>query len=175
VRRIERAEAMAIIAREAEALPARFQGCVMCALAAGHPPDLEVLAERPGAVAVLDRLATRRGHVLVVLRRHAERIGEMPWSEYADVQRLAWEAACTLERALLPRRVFVAALGSATRLPMSFPHHHVHVLPLFDGGEGDRPSEVLTWRHGVWLYPPGEARDLAEELRRGWAGDAAAP
>jgi len=53
-------------------------------------------------------------------------------------------------------------------LPMSFPHHHVHVLPLFDGGEGDRPSEVLTWRHGVWLYPPEEARELADTLRRDW-------
>jgi diadenosine tetraphosphate (Ap4A) HIT family hydrolase len=166
---------MELIAREAETLPARFEGCVMCALAAGHPPDLEILAEGPFAIAVLDRLATRRGHVLVVLRRHAERIGEMPWSEYADVQRLAWEAACALERALQPRRVFVAALGSAARLPMSFPHHHVHVLPLFDGGEGDRPSEVLTWRHGVWLYSPEESRDLADSLRRAWGEAVVAP
>ena len=161
---------MEIIAREAAELPGRFDGCVMCGLAAGHPPDVEVLAEGPGAVAVLDRLATRRGHVLVVLRRHVESIAAIPWSEYAEVQRLAWEAACTLERALSPKRIFVAALGSAAPLPMSFPHHHVHVLPLFDGGEADRPSEVLTWRHGVWLYAPEEARDLADTLRRGWVG-----
>jgi hypothetical protein len=64
--------------------------------------------------------------------------------------------------------VFVAALGSAARLPQSFPHHHVHVLPLFDGGEMDRPSEVLTWKHGVFLYTPAEARDLADTLRRAW-------
>ena len=164
-----------MVTREAEALPARFRGCVMCALVAGHPSDREVLAERPGAIAVLGRLVVRRGHVLVVLRRHVESIGAMPWSEYADVQRLAWEAACTLERGLRPRRVFVAALGSATQLPMSFPHHHVHVLPLFDGGEADRPSEVLTWRHGVSLYDGDEARELADTLRRDWGGAAASP
>ena len=160
---------MEIIAREAAALPGRFDGCVMCALAAGHPSDVEVLAELPGAVAVLARIANRRGHVIVVLRRHAESIGAIPWSEYADVQRLAWETAGAMERALRPRRVFVAALGSAVQLPMSFPHHHVHVLPLFDGGDGDRPSEVLTWRHGVWLYAPEEARALADPLRQSWS------
>ena len=159
---------MAIIARDGEALPAGFRGCAMCGIAAGHPPDLEVLAERPAAVAVLDWLANRRGHALVVLRRHAESIGDIPWSDYAEVQRLALETARTLERVLLPRRVFVAALGAATQLPMSFPHHHVHVLPLFDGGEADCPSEVLTWRHGVFVYTPEEARELADALRHAW-------
>jgi len=140
----------------------------MCGMAAGHPSDLEVLAERPAAVAVLDRLGVRRGHLLVILRRHVESIGEMPWSEYAEVQRLCWEAARALERTLQPRRVFIAALGSATQLAMSFPHHHVHVLPLFDGGMSDRPAEVLTWRHGVLLYTPEEARELGDTLRGAW-------
>jgi diadenosine tetraphosphate (Ap4A) HIT family hydrolase len=168
VRRIDRTEAMALLQREAEALPSRFGGCAMCGMAAGHPPDLEILAERPAAIVVLDRLGVRPGHLLVILRRHAEMIGDIPWPEYAEVQRLAWEAACAVERALSPKRVFVAALGSAARLPMSFPHHHVHVLPLFDGGEGDRPSEVLTWRHGVLLYSADDARDLAVRLRDAW-------
>jgi diadenosine tetraphosphate (Ap4A) HIT family hydrolase len=162
---------MAILAREAEALPDRFQGCAMCGMAAGHPADLEILADRPAAVAVLDRLCNRRGHTLVILRRHAESIADLPWSEYAAVQRLAWEAARALDRVLRPKRVFVAALGSATRLTMSFPHHHVHVLPLYDGGEMDRPSEVLTWRHGVGLYTPEEARELAGALRAAWPGE----
>lgn len=174
MRQVDRAETMALLAREAEDLPAHFQGCAMCGLAAGHPADVEILAERRSAVAVLDRLGTRRGHLLVILRRHAESISEIPWAEYAEVQRLAWEAARALERALQPRRVFVAALGSAERLPMSFPHHHVHVVPLFDGGPADRPSEVLTWRHGVVLYAPEEAREIGAVLRRAWAeaGDA---
>jgi hypothetical protein len=46
----------------------------------------------------------------------------------------------------------------------------VHVVPLYDGGELDRPSEVLTWRHGIWLYAPDEARELAVRLRAAWEG-----
>jgi diadenosine tetraphosphate (Ap4A) HIT family hydrolase len=139
VRRVDRAEAMALLEREAEALPSRF-----------------------------DRLGTRRAHLLVILRRHVESIGSMPWSEYAEVQRLCWEAARAIERALQPKRVFIAALGSARQLTMSFPHHHVHVVPLFDGGVTDRPAEVLTWRHGVLLYTPEEARELGAMLRGAW-------
>lgn len=159
---------MALLAREAAALPACHRGCAMCGLVAGHPGDLQILAERPAAVAVLDRLGNRPGHVLVILRRHVESIAEMPWGEYAAVQRLCWEAARAMDRALGPRRVFVAALGSATALPMTFPHHHVHVVPLYDGGEADRPSEVLTWKHGVFLYGEEEARGLAAALRAAW-------
>jgi len=159
---------LAIVARAAEALPACFEGCAICGMAAGHPAGIEVLAERPAAVAVLDWLGVRRGHALVILRRHVESVAEVPWSEYVEVQRLAWEAARAMERVLSPKRVFVASLGSATRLPISFPHHHVHVIPLYDGGEIDRPSEVLTWRNGVAVYAPGEAAELGAALRAAW-------
>jgi histidine triad (HIT) family protein len=138
-------------------------------MAAGHPAGIEVLAESPAAVAVLDWLGVRRGHALVILRRHVESVAEVPWSEYAEVQRLAWEAARAMERVLSPKRIFVASLGSAKRLPISFPHHHVHVIPLYDGGEIDRPSEVLTWRNGVVLYAPEEAAELGAALRAAWA------
>jgi diadenosine tetraphosphate (Ap4A) HIT family hydrolase len=168
VRHVDKSEAMALLEREARELPASHGGCAMCGMVAGHPPDLETVAARPSAVVVLDRLATRPGHLLVILRRHAEAMRDVPWREYAEVQRLAWEAARTVERVLAPKRVFIAALGSATQLPMSFPHHHVHVLPLYDGGAIDKPSEVLTWRRGVWLYGPNEAHELAERLREAW-------
>jgi len=159
---------MDLVARAAEALPERFDGCAICGMAAGHPAGMEVLAERPAALAVLDWLGVRRGHALVILRRHVESVAEVPWSEYVEVQRLAWEAARAMERVLSPKRTFVASLGSAKRLPISFPHHHVHVIPLYDGGEIDRPSEVLTWRNGVALYAPGEAEELGAALRAAW-------
>jgi diadenosine tetraphosphate (Ap4A) HIT family hydrolase len=168
VRRIEKPEALALLEREREALPARFEGCAMCGLAGRHPADVAVLAEGRHAVVVLDRYATRRGHVLVVLRRHAEAVADLAWDEYADVQRLAWEASRALTRVLSPKRVFVAALGSPVRLPMSFPHHHVHVIPLFDGGEEDRPAAVLTWTRGVFVYDPDEVSELAASLRGAW-------
>jgi diadenosine tetraphosphate (Ap4A) HIT family hydrolase len=140
----------------------------MCALLDGVP-DVEILASNAAAVAVLDRFASRRGHVLVVLRRHEE--SQLDWEEYVGVQRLAWEASHALGRVLGPRRVYVAALGSKEQRTTSFPHHHVHVVPLADGGEPDRPARVFTWEHGVYLYEPGEAAVLAEALRSDWPSE----
>lgn len=168
VRRVDKTEALALLDRERAALPARFDGCAMCGLAGGHPAEVAVIVERERAVAVVDRYATRPGHVLVVLRRHVEAVADLAWDEYAEVQRLAWEASRALTRVLSPKRVFVAALGAAVRLPMSFPHHHVHVIPTFDGGEDDRPAAVFTWTRGVLVYEPEEARELAGALRRAW-------
>lgn len=167
MRRISKAEAVARAEREIAALPAEFGRCPMCAIAAEHPDELTVLARRADALAILDRFPARHGHVVVVLRRHAESVTALSWQEYAAVQRLAWEAAHAVERVLSPPRVFVASLGSAGPLPTSFPHHHVHVIPLVDG-EGQRPSEVLTWSFGVGVYEGDEARLLAARLVAAW-------
>jgi diadenosine tetraphosphate (Ap4A) HIT family hydrolase len=170
VRLVPKPEALALLDRERADLPARFAGCAMCGLAAGHAAGPGALAENEHAVAVLDRYATRRGHLLVVLRRHVEAVTDLGWDEYAGAQRLAWEGARALGRVLAPRRVFVAALGSSAPLPMTFAHHHVHAIPLHDGGEEDRPAAVFTWASGVYVYEPEEARELAAALRAAWGG-----
>lgn len=169
--RIARDEALARATREWEELPARYDQCAMCGIVDAYPGDLQTLASNRSAVAVLDRFATRRGHLLVVLRRHIESIAELEWDEYADVQRLAWEAARALDKALKPTRVFVAALGSTAKLPNTFAHHHVHIIPLEEGGE-DRPSRVFSWEPGVYVYDRGEAEDLALTLLARWTPSA---
>lgn len=140
----------------------------MCAAISGCPASHVPLARNGAAMAFLDRFAARPGHVVVVLRRHVESIAELPWDEYAAVQRLAWEVSCALEKVLSPKRIYVASLGATRRIATSFPHHHVHVIPLADGGEVDRPAEVLTWSHGIFVYEEGEAEAWRERLRAAW-------
>jgi len=146
-------------------LHAEPRGCAMCSLA--HP-DAPRLAKSRHATCVLDRFAVRRGHLLVVVDRHVENVAELAADEWLDVQRLAWEATRALETALRPVRTYVAALGSTTALGRTFPHVHVHVIPIYDGGEGDRPSEVFTWKNGVVVYDEAEERALAEDIRAAW-------
>jgi diadenosine tetraphosphate (Ap4A) HIT family hydrolase len=184
MRRISKAEALALVAQEAAAIEARFAGCAMCGAIAEVTSDATgeragsgeasarraVLAQNAVAVAMLDRFAARPGHVVVVLRRHAEAIADLPWDEYAAVQRLAWEASRALTAVLAPVRVYVAALGATRRIATSFPHHHVHVIPLTDGGEADRPANVLTWSHGIHVYEPDELAAWSDRLRAAWPG-----
>ncbi len=171
-RLVSKAEALAFVAADAAELDPRFLGCALCAIAAGASPGRCVLAENAAALAVLDRYAARPGHVVVVLRRHVESVAALPWEEYAAVQRLAWEASIALTRALAPKRVLVASLGAARRIATSFPHHHVHVVPIAEGDARDRPADVLTWSHGVHVYEPAEARAWGASLRAAWPSGA---
>lgn len=193
MRHISKSEALSRVALEAPVIERRFGGCPMCAAVAvvsapedrptDHDPALNqgdlahpsaavirasALARSDVAIAMMDRFAARPGHAVVVLRRHVESIADIPWDEYAAVQRLAWEASRALTAALSPVRVYVAALGATRRIATSFPHHHVHVIPLSDGGESDRPAQVLTWSNGVHVYEPGERAAWAERIRAAW-------
>jgi hypothetical protein len=47
----------------------------------------------------------------------------------------------------------------------------VHVLPLYETGEGARPAHVFSWSAGVLVYEDEEARDLAARLRAAWPHD----
>ena len=155
MKRIAKADALARVAGESD-------GCAMCRLVR----DAERIAESTHAIAVLDRYASRPGHVLVVLRRHEERIAALAWDAYADLQRLAWELARALDDEFAPRRIYVAALGSAAQLATSFPHVHFHVVPLADGDERDRPASVFTWEHGMYVFDThDEECALRERLR----------
>jgi diadenosine tetraphosphate (Ap4A) HIT family hydrolase len=143
------------------------QGCPICAFVERRSPAIEI-ARTEHAVCVVDRFGVRRGHLLIGLARHAERIAELSWTEWSSLQRMAWVAARAIESALHPVRVYVAALGSAVPLLRSCPHVHLHVIPLYDGGEADRPSQIMTWKNGVIVYDPGEDRALADELTAAW-------
>ncbi|CAN5566540.1 hypothetical protein BH09MYX1_BH09MYX1_59310 [soil metagenome] len=137
----------------------------MCALVAGEAPDPRI-AENDHAVAVLERFASRRGHVVVVLRRHEERVERLSRETWLGLHALAHDVARAIDVELAPLRIFVCALGSAVKRVNSFPHVHLHVIPLYDGGDGDRPAEVLTWTQGVLVYEDGEGEALAASLAR---------
>lgn len=154
------------MAAAAQASWRAFDGCGMCALAAGA--NGPVVRETPLATCALNRLAARPGHLVIALRRHVERIAALSWEEYEAVQRLAWEAARAVEAVLSPPHVFVASLGSPVATTKSFPHVHVHVVPLADGGEVDRPANVFTWDSLV-AYEDEEANRLASRLRTAWS------
>ncbi|MDB4990122.1 MAG: hypothetical protein JWN04_5300 [Myxococcaceae bacterium] len=126
------------------------------------------MTETRHGVVLLNRFAQRRGHLMVWSRAHVEHLHELPWSSYAELQRLVYEANLALQQVLEPLRVYSATLGSASSLPMSYPHLHVHVIPVHESDERARPARVLSWSEGVVLYDADEASALVRELRASW-------
>jgi diadenosine tetraphosphate (Ap4A) HIT family hydrolase len=179
MRRVSKEEALADMAARGFDRAARDDRCAMCELArstddsrATRDTSLRV-REDEHAVVMLDRYASTRGNLLVVVRRHVERITELPLATHLEVQRLVFEANVTLEKVFTPRRIYTATFGSpsapATDAPaMSFPHLHVHVVPVHEDGESARPAVVFSWTAGVWMYDEGEAEQIARDLRAAW-------
>ena len=157
MKHLPKAEALAAIAAEASA------GCRMCEFVREQDP----IATTEHAVALLDRYASRPGHVLVVARRHEESVAALAWEEYAAIQKLVWNMCRAMEHAFAPRRIYVAALGSADAIETSFPHLHIHLVPLANGGEVDRPANVFTWTNGIYVFESrDEERTMRDQLRR---------
>ncbi|HEU0030135.1 MAG TPA: HIT family protein [Kofleriaceae bacterium] len=153
MRHVGRPEALARIAAD------RGDDCPLC-----RPPGA-VIADNAHAYAMLARFAARPGHVVIALRRHAERIEALAWPEYEALHQLAWQVGRAVDRVFGARRVYIAALGSAEPLLTSFPHVHLHVVPLVDGGSADKPAAVFTWAHGMYVFDDAaEERALRDRL-----------
>jgi diadenosine tetraphosphate (Ap4A) HIT family hydrolase len=168
MRTVDKTEALELLEQNRRELLGDEDGCVMCALTRRAPRSAELVAESRHGVVLLDRFATREGHLLVLSREHCEDTLELGWARYQELQELAYRGVQTVTRTLRPLRVFVAVLGASVPLPMSFPHFHIHVLPVYDADERARPAHVLSWSAGVLIYEEEEARTLAARLRDAW-------
>jgi diadenosine tetraphosphate (Ap4A) HIT family hydrolase len=165
---VEKPEALSLLAENRRELLGEQDGCVMCALVARAGSAAELIREGEHGVMLLDRFGTREGHLLVIARAHVEDTLELGFDVYQELQRLAYEGAQALTRVLAPARVFIAVLGASAALPMSFPHFHIHVLPVYETDERARPAYVFSWSAGVLVYEDAEARALAQRLRAAW-------
>ena len=143
--------------------------CVMCELASGQRDAALMIHRDETATVLLDRFAAAPGHLLIVLAAHVEHVAQLPLETYLHTQKLAWRACRALEATLAPRRTYVASFGSSAPLPTSFPHFHLHAVPIAEDGEHARPAKVFSWAEGVWVFESDEeAAALAARLRRAW-------
>ena len=162
---VDKPEALAALEAHRQELLPGGDGCIMCAVVARSS---DVVAEGPSAVVILDRFASRIGHLLVIPRAHIERLTDLAWDDYAALQRLGFEACHAIERVYAPKRVYVASLGTTTPLVGSYPHIHLHVVPIYEDDERARPAAVFSWSAGIVLYEDTEATEHASALRRAW-------
>ena len=162
---VDKTEALAALERHRHKLLPTGQGCVMCAVIELRE---HVVAESADVLVILDRFASRPGHLLVLPKLHIERLTALDWSAYSEIQRFAYEAAHVVERVLEPKRVYVASLGTTTPLNGSYPHIHLHVVPIPEDDERARPANVFSWSAGIVLYDDAEASELTATLRRAW-------
>jgi diadenosine tetraphosphate (Ap4A) HIT family hydrolase len=167
VRTLEKDEALERLAEHTRVLLQGDHGCLLCALCRRRD-QAWIVHENASGVVVLDRFGNRYGHLMIVARRHVESATGFDWPEFSELQRLSFEACRVLEQTLQPKRVYVAALGASTPLSTSYPHYHLHVVPIDTDGEDARPARVFSWSSGIVEYAPAEALELTAKLQKAW-------
>lgn len=133
--------------------------CLFCRIAAGEIPSEKVL-EDDRAFAFLDIRPLTRGHVLVIPKRHAERLADMAPEDAAAVMRLAQRLTRRQAEALGAEGVTVA-VNDGRAAGQEVMHVHVHLVPR---SEKDGSGPIHRMFPGVTLRE-GELREIGAKLR----------
>jgi diadenosine tetraphosphate (Ap4A) HIT family hydrolase len=153
-----------------------FDPCVMCAITKHGWDPVHVVKRTEICTITLERFARSKGHLLVVLNDHAERVEALSEATYLRLQQATHRAAKALRTVLQPRRVYIASLGApgangsdATSdfapKANTFAHVHMHILPIYEESEASKPANMFSWAYGSLLYDEGEAEALSRSLR----------
>ena len=110
--------------------------CIFCKIAR-HDAPAGVVAEDDAVIAFLDIRPINPGHTLIVPKRHATTLGEMPRATGGRVFETAMAVAAALRRSGLPCEGVNLHLADGAAAGQEVPHVHFHVIPRF-AGDGHR-------------------------------------
>ena len=130
--------------------------CIFCEIVAGRSPS-HIVYQDATAVAFLDLFPLTRGHLLVVPRRHVDRLTELPPSDYAGYLGALSNVCRRIER--LSTHYNVGLNQGALAGQIVF-HLHFHVIPRYDEGNPFHPRARER-------LEDGDAHRLVTELAAG--------
>lgn len=134
--------------------------CVFCKIAAGDIPSHKV-AETDRVLAFLDVKPLATGHVLVVPKRHAERVADMPPEDAHAVMDVAQRVLRRLSGALGAEGATVA-WNDGRAAGQEVQHAHLHVVPRREG-DGFGPVHALFTKRPETSAP--QLQEIAAKLR----------
>ncbi len=107
-------------------------------------------------LAFLDIRPVNPGHTLVVPKKHAENIFDIPPDDWTAVAEATRVLAIAIEKAVSADGVNLA-MNNREHAGQLVPHAHVHIIPRKKG------DGLELWPQRP--YPEGEAEDVAEKIK----------
>lgn len=121
--------------------------CIFCKIVTQEVPAC-VIAQDEKVLAFMDILPARKGHVLVVPKRHSETIIDVPLEDLVAMTKFVKRVCVAVQNAIRPPGFSVVQLNGAASGQSVF-HIHFHVIPR-QVGDG----LAMKWSHES--YQPGE-------------------
>jgi histidine triad (HIT) family protein len=102
--------------------------CVFCRIVAGKAPAHRVF-EDDTVVAFLDIRPINKGHTLVIPKRHAPTLADLPLAEGAQVFAVAQRVAVAMRGEGIGADGANVVINDGKAAFQTVPHTHIHVLP----------------------------------------------
>lgn len=100
----------------------RDKSCFICDIRS-LKKDEDILYEDNLIIAFFDRYPASKGHVLVALKKHYERINEIPFKTFLEFQKIAYKFYKAIRKAFNPKKIIVFYSGGIVS------HFHFHLMP----------------------------------------------
>ncbi len=129
-----------------------MEDCIFCRIVAGQIPSFRVY-EDDRVIAFEDINPVSEGHTLIVPKRHARDLWEIPPEDLAAVHLASTKIGQALKRVLKPSGIAVLQLNGrgANQVVM---HYHLHLIPRRPG------APELPMTH--WEMKPGDMEAIGE-------------
>ena len=105
-------------------------GCVFCRIVAGKS-RAAIVYEDEDVVAFLDHMPVNAGHILIVPRKHAAGLADLPPEDGARLFKLGQRLGAALRRSGLPCEGVNLLLNDGEIAGQRVFHVHLHVIPRF--------------------------------------------
>lgn len=130
--------------------------CIFCKVVKGEIPCFKVYEDEK-VLAFEDINPISEGHTLIIPKRHAENLWEIPEEYLTAIHLASKKVAQALKEALRPTGVAVLQLNGkgANQVVM---HYHLHLIPRISGG----PDLPVT----AWELKPGNMDAIKKTAER---------
>ncbi len=135
-----------------------MNGCLFCKIAKKEI-GAEVVFENETALAFLDILPKAPGHTMVIPKRHAQNISELPDDLVGPFFQTVKNVTAQIDRALQPDG-FTLGINHGKASGQEVQHLHVHIIPRWHGDGGGPIQRVV-------LNQPKESLEIIAEKIRG--------
>lgn len=140
-----------------------MNACVFCGIVSGEA-ERSAVYEDDRCIVIMDLMPVNRGHALVLPKRHAELVADLPVGECAHLLEIGVRVSAAIRASTIRAEGVNFWIADGEVAGQEVPHAHLHVLPRFRG-DGFR-----VVKDGGWAEPQPrvELDAAAAELRERW-------
>lgn len=132
--------------------------CIFCKIVSKEIPT-KILKETSNSISFLDAFPLAKGHVLVIPKKHHQKIQDMSNDENTDLFSLVRQMVSKVDTMTGSTLV---AVHNGKEAGQEIPHVHVHLVPR---KEGDSAGAIHSMFNSTLQLPESEINEIYNKLK----------